>query len=198
MSRAAEISPTHSVIKTYYRDLKEIHAQGVANELSTRSPFFNLLSDTARLHGWTTVAEMTMKSGGRNLRPDATLRDRNNFPRGYWEAKDSADDLEAEIRKKSDLKYPLTNIIFEDTERGILYQNKERVFTANLGDPRELADLLNRFYGHEEPDIEAFDLALEEFQQRVPDLANGLQAKIADAHSRNRQFQEAWSTFFSL
>ena len=67
MTHAAEISPTHSVIKTYYRDLKEIHAQGVANELSTRSPFFNLLSDTARLHGWTTVAEMALKAGGRNL-----------------------------------------------------------------------------------------------------------------------------------
>jgi hypothetical protein len=104
MTRAAEISPTHSVIKAYYRDLKEIHAQGVANELSTRSPFFNLLSDTARQHGWTTVAEMTLKAGGRNLCPDATLRDRNNFPRGYWEAKDSADDLEIEIRKKSELK----------------------------------------------------------------------------------------------
>ncbi len=141
---------------------------------------------------------MTLKSGGRNLRPDATLRDRNNFPRGYWEAKDSADDLEAEIRKKSELKYPLTNIIFEDTERGILYQNKERVFTANLGDPRELADLLNRFYNHEEPDIEAFDLALDEFQQRVSDLATGLQAKIADAHAHNRHFQGAWNTFFSL
>ena len=34
-------------------------------------------------------------------RPDGTLLDDFRIPRGYWEAKDTKDDLEAEIRAKS-------------------------------------------------------------------------------------------------
>ncbi len=43
------------------------------------------------------------------LRYDFTLH------RGYWEAKDSTDRLDAEIGKKLTLDYPLSNTIFEVT-----------------------------------------------------------------------------------
>ena len=33
--------------------------------------------------------------------------------RGYWEAKDTADKLDAEIEKKRKAGYPLNNFIFE-------------------------------------------------------------------------------------
>ena len=51
-----------------------------------------------------------LKVGGRQIYPDGTLQD-EFFPRGYWESKDTADDLDAEIvknRKKGD---PLANTI---------------------------------------------------------------------------------------
>ncbi len=38
--------------------------------------------------------------GDRRNVPDGTVRDENSLPRGYWEAKDSGDDLRAEIAKK--------------------------------------------------------------------------------------------------
>ena len=37
--------------------------------------------------------------------------------RGFWEAKDTDDDLDAEISKKIAKGYPLVNTIFEDTQR---------------------------------------------------------------------------------
>jgi hypothetical protein len=45
------------------------------------------------------------------------------FPTGYWEAKDSEDKLDEEIRNKISAGYPTSNIIFEDTREGVLYQN---------------------------------------------------------------------------
>ena len=71
---------------------------------------------------------MLFRSAGDNLvRPDGTFRDSNSLPRGYWEAKDTKDNLDTEIRKKSAKGYRLTNTIFEDTQTAVLYQNKQEV-----------------------------------------------------------------------
>jgi hypothetical protein len=70
--------------------------------------------------GWVTRAGANPTGGtesrGRTVIPDGTVRDAINLPRGYWEAKDTADDLQAEIGKKIQRGYPLSNIIFEDTQ----------------------------------------------------------------------------------
>jgi hypothetical protein len=196
--RQVEISPSHRLIREYYRSRQEMDAQGVEHELALRHSFQDLLGDSARLHGWTLIAELGAKAGGHTVRPDATLRDANSIPRGYWEAKDSRDDLAREIEHKIRRGYPLTNTIFEDTRRAVLYQNRDRVLEVDLSDPAELARLLHRFYSHTEPEIKEFEAAVEEFEQRVPDLAKGLAVKINEAHDRNRPFQEAFAAFFSL
>jgi predicted helicase len=196
--RQVEISPSHRLIREYYRSREEMSAQNVEHELALRHSFQDLLGDSARLHGWTLIAELGAKAGGHTVRPDATLRDANSIPRGYWEAKDSRDDLAREIEHKIRRGYPLTNTIFEDTRRAVLYQNRDRVLEVDLSDPAELVRLLHRFYSHTEPEIKEFEAAVEEFEQRVPDLAKGLAVKIKEAHDRNRPFQEAFAAFFSL
>ena len=118
--------------------------------MSTRSPFQFLLGDVAKLKGWTLIPELSGKSGGSLIRPDGTVRDANSLPRGYWEAKDTQDDLDTEIKKKTALGYPLSNIIFEDTQTGFLFQNKQKVNGPfALGNPKELAALLNQFFSYE-------------------------------------------------
>lgn len=61
--------------------------------------------------------------------------------RGYWEAKDTADDLDAEILKKRKKGYPLANTIFEDTSQAVLYQNKVEVERYDLTKTQGVADL---------------------------------------------------------
>ena len=107
------IPPTHRSIKKYYEHVSALRDQGVLNEMSVRSPFESLLQETARLKDWTFIAEISGKSGGALIRPDGTLQDRNYLPRGYWEAKDTQDDLDTEIKRKVARGYPLSNIIFE-------------------------------------------------------------------------------------
>ena len=192
------ISPTHRVIRKYYEDLRALRAQRVTHEMGLRSPFQRLLEDTAKLKKWTLIAELSEKTSGGRVRPDGTLRDSNSLPRGYWEAKDTRDDLDLEIRRKTARGYKLSNTIFEDTQTGVLYQNRQEVLRVPLGDPQELSKLLNQFFSYTEPDIEGFEEAVEEFKERVPDLARGLVEKIREAHEDNRRFIAAFEKFFEL
>jgi predicted helicase len=68
----------------------------------------------------------------------------------------------------------------------------------DIRDAQQLCDLLNRFFSHVEPDIEGFEQAVEDFKERVPQLALGLKDKIEEAHKKNKKFQEAFDTFFDL
>ena len=136
-TRAASFSASLPLIREYLRSLTEIRAQGVEHETGLRLAFQSLLRDSARLRGWEFIAELGAKAGGRNIRPDGTLRDSNSLPRGYWEAKDTHDDLERAIRRKVDQGYPTGNIIFEDTRRAVLYQDRAEAFRADLSDARQ-------------------------------------------------------------
>ena len=142
--------PTHKSITHYYATLESLAQQNVSHEMGLRRAFQELLAETAKLHDWTLVNEdafqTTASSPGKGatVRPDATLRDKNALPRGFWESKDTADSLSKEIARKSAKGYSLANTIFEDTQTAILYQNKKLAFTADLTDPQALSDLLNQ------------------------------------------------------
>ena len=136
---AVTIKPTDAALTRYRSTLDELVAQGVTNESGLRRAFSTLLRDTARKRNWMLVEEQSV---GR-VRPDGTLRDQWRLQHGYWEAKDGSDDLEVEIRRKRERGYPFSNIIFEDTNTAILYQNERRVLQADCNKRAELADLLS-------------------------------------------------------
>ena len=193
------IKPTHKSIQAYYDSLKAYGDQGVSHETAVRSAFQNLLAETAKLQKWNLVPELTMKVKGRQIRPDGTLRDDEwKLPRGYWEAKDTDDDLDEEIRKKVAKGYPLLNTIFEDTRHGVLFQNGREVLRAKLDDQNGLATLLSQFYSHTEKDIEGFVQAVSEFQERIPTLARALLDKIQAAHKKNKKFQTSFDSLLEL
>lgn len=198
MARSTTLKPAHSIVKNYYATLRELRSQDVEHELGLRRAFENLLAESARPRGWTLVGELSTESRGRTVIPDGTIRDRFNVPRGYWEAKDTRDDLEAEIRKKIERGYPTTNIIFEDTRQAVLYQDKREVLRVDLGKPEGLCDVVNRFHGHVEPEIETFEKAVAEFKDRVPNLGRGLKEIIEAAHNDNPAFREAFGQFLEL
>ncbi len=189
------ISPNHKAIQRYYAELADYRSQNVMHELALKTAFQALLQALAPTAKWMLIPEQTLANG---KRPDGTLRDAFNLPRGYWEAKDTGDDLATEIRKKIAAGYPTVNTIFEDTRRAVLYQDGRPAFEADLTKPRELADLLRLFFGHSEPVIEDFHTAVDEFRQRIPDLAQGLMELIRREHGQNKTFQHAFDNFKTL
>jgi hypothetical protein len=192
------VKPTQKPIRDYYEALRAYAARGVRHEGALETAFQRLLADTARRVGWALVPKQPFRLNGTSVIPDGTLRDDFNLPRGYGEAKDTDDDLEAEVRKKIEKGYPLTNTIFEDTRRAVLFQDRREVLRVDLGEPPNLADLLNRFYAWTKPEYAKFNRAVEDFQERVPALARGLADKIRAAHVDNKRFREAFAGFFTL
>ncbi len=192
------IKPNHKAIKAYYEALQAYQRQEVEHETALRTAFQSLLEQLGRQFGWTLIPELSDKAAGKSIRPDGTFRDDYYITRGHWEAKDSHDHLETEIKKKIAKGYPTGNIIFEDTRQAQLYQNRERAMIVDLTDARKLADLLNAFFAYTEPAHENFGKAIDEFKERVPDLALGLVEKIKAAHTDNPKFAAAFAAFYEL
>ena len=163
MATPHHFKPAHKDVKRYYEELAEYAARKVTHETATRSAFQNLLAGTCSKAGWHLVPEQTSRVRGKQVRPDGTLRDDFNLHRGYWEAKDTSDKLDVEIRKKIAQGYPLSNTIFQDPHSAVLYQYGQAVEPRfDITDPQQLCDLLNQFYSHTEPDIEGFEQSVEE------------------------------------
>jgi hypothetical protein len=193
-----ELTPNDPIVKAYLKDLQCLKDQYVVHELGLRGPFQNLLDKAAKRRGWTLVPELSTYSGGRRVVPDGTVRDEFRLARGWWEAKDTSDQLAAEIQKKLKAGYPSRNTIFEDTRVAVLYQDRGEAGEFALGEPVKVADLLNRFFSHDESDEREFQRAMQEFKSRIPDLAQSLSEHIAEAHKKNRKFRDAFAGFVTL
>ena len=184
-----------TAIDAYYEALQGYGTLYVTHETALRSAMQNLLSEAGREVGWTLVPEQALV--GRK-RPDGTFRDNFNLARGYWEAKDTKDDLETEIKKKIALGYPLDNMLFEDTRRAVLFQGRNNRFDFDLADRKDLQDMVRQFINYAAPDIVDYYGAVGEFADRLPDLAKGLMQRIETERSENPAFREAFSQFHEL
>jgi predicted helicase len=193
-----ELAPTDPIVKAYLKDLQHLKDQQIIHELGLRGPFQNLLDKASKKRGWTLVPELSTYSGGKRVVPDGTVRDEYRLARGWWEAKDTSDQLASEITKKLKAGYPSRNTIFEDTRVAVLYQDRAEAGEFALGEPIKVAELLNRFLSHDESDEREFERAMQEFKSRIPDLAESLREHIKEAHTRNRRFREAFNAFVTL
>lgn len=192
------ITANHRAIKAYYEKRAELAQQGVTHEMAVREAFKGLLEQLAGVNKWTLVVEQKVEGVSRRIVPDGTLRDSNTLPRGYWEAKDTRDDLDVEIERKFARGYPQTNIIFEDTRRAVLFQNGQREGEYLLDQPEQVATLFNRFLEYRQPNVAGFEQAVERFKSDVPELARGLLLRINEAHKGNKAFQSAFAAFYEL
>jgi hypothetical protein len=82
-----QLTATHKkAITYYYKELGAYHEKKVTHETAVRTAFLDLLKVFAQSANWVLIPEQTLPNG---KRPDGTLRDSFNLPRGYWEAKDT-------------------------------------------------------------------------------------------------------------
>ena len=182
------------IVKQYYIELKGY--QEVANyKLGLRAAFQNMLSAVAKYCGWSLAPEMTIDK----IRPDGVILDEFRIRRGYWEAKGPKVNFDEEIRKKIATGYPLTNTLFENSKRALLFQGKNRTPNEyDLSDQNRVIDLLRDFFTYVEPDIENFEEAVDEFKEQIPEHALALLNIIKDEHTLNNKFKLAFITFAEL
>ena len=115
--------PSYPHIDRYYEEKQRfIDFGGSDNEQNIRRAFALCLDSFCRDHRekLALVDELGSSIGNR---PDGTVRDSLRMTRGHREAKDSHDDLDAEIQAKFNRGYPRDNIVFEDSLSAVLFQN---------------------------------------------------------------------------
>ncbi|MDM8557229.1 N-6 DNA methylase, partial [Candidatus Parabeggiatoa sp. HSG14] len=189
-------SITQKHIQAYYKELKEFKRLKQTHEGTVKIAFQHLLESIAKQHKWTLTQENTLKRGKKNIRLDGVLFDGGKLPRGYWEAKDSKDDLAKEVQKKlyKD-NYPDDNIIFQEPNRAIIYQNGREVIDLSLTESDNLVKVLDKFFNFQRPEYERWDLAAVEFKSRVPELAENVLTLIQSARVDDKKFAKAFNGF---
>ena len=104
------LKPTAAPVKTYYATLQRFAQGRFDSEGNIRGAFEDLLKKCARQFDWTLIPEYQIsRKAQKPIRVDAALVDSFNLPRGYWEAKDEKDSLEAEMKKKFEALISGTN-----------------------------------------------------------------------------------------
>ena len=189
--------PAYPHIEQYYFKLKElVEFGGSDSELNIRPAFQNCLDAYCRDHREKLVLVPELRSGA--VIPDGTVKDTLRMARGYWEAKDTHDDLDAEIQTKFNRGYPQDNIVFEDSATAVLIQNGGVALRVDMSRPGELHRLIRRFLDYELPNIEEFRLAQRQFKTDLPAVLDNLRQAVAAAEESNPDYQAAAQTFLDL
>ena len=190
--------PSYPHIEQYRTKLQElIEFGGSDNEENIRPAFQNCLDSYCRDHRERLVLIPELKTSPSN-KPDGTVKDSLRMARGYWEAKDSHDDLDAEIQAKFNRGYPRDNIIFEDSQTAVLVQNASEAMRVNMSRGEDLHRLIRIFLDYELPEIQEFRYAQNQFKTDLPTVLENLRATVADAEADNPGYQEAAASFLDL
>ncbi|NQV17318.1 MAG: N-6 DNA methylase [Armatimonadetes bacterium] len=193
------IKSTHKVIKEYYSEIRKLKKLDQDNEGAV-SPFFaNILRFYARQFKWTLI-EQYSTIGYRNstIRPDGAIVDGYKLVHGFWEAKDTKDDFELEIKKKIENGYPTDNIIFQTPDRIIIYQNRLFVQDINISAPENLIFALKIFFEYQPPEYIEWKQAVDEFKIKIPELAQSLMQIIEREYKTNKTFRKVFIDFEEL
>ncbi len=198
--QALNLKTTHKPVKTYYAALRQTSQQmSLLHEGAVAPHFANLLRVCASRMKWTLAEQHRIpRKGRRPLRADGVFLDQFKLRHGVWEAKDSSDDLDKEVKKKFSQGYPKDNILFQAPDRAILYQNGRLIADEDITQPHNLVEILKLFCQYQPPEYEQWDTAVEEFKARVPELAQSLLALIETERKQNKKFRDALADFKDL
>src|SRR3546814_4013416 len=173
------------LIQQYLNELSDLRrVSGVNRESVVREAFKDLLKAWGRSHDLQFIPEHEYITPTKERRYiDGALLHGLRVPFGYWEAKDTSDDLDVEIAKKFRRGYPQTNIIFEDSTKAVLFQSCKEVMRCAVDDVENLQKLLELFFGYQRPEIADFRKAIEQFKLDLPTVMKALRARIDEAYA---------------
>ena len=190
--------PTYPHIERYYAELAElIEFGGSNNEQSIRPAFQNCLTAYCREHREKLVLVPELAANNKT-QPDGTIKDILRLDRGFWEAKDTHDNLEVEIQKKLDQGYPKDNILFEDSRTAVLIQHGTVAMRVDMRRPADLHRIIRAFLNYVLPEVESFQKAWHQFKLDLPNIIASLRWEVQAAESTNEGYQAAAAAFLQL
>ena len=138
--------------------------------------FISLLKSIASNHNLSVIGQYSFRNKkGKLIRPDGAIKNSMGIDFGYWEAKDSKDNLHKEIDKKLNIGYPTDNMLFENGRTAVLYQEGHKVLEVeDMQDEEQFTKLLQKFINYKPQEILQFEKAVSEFKTHIPAIAEAL------------------------
>lgn len=187
------------LVNSYLADLDRIcKISGSLTEGVISEAFKDLLKSWAKSDNLIFINQYPMQSSLKKpIRPDGAILHDVRVPLWYWEAKDTNDNLGAEIKAKLVAGYPQDNIIFEDSRVAVLWQDRNEIIRSDMTDTAGLEQLLSLFFSYERPEIAQFRQAVEQFKTDLLAVLTALREKIDDAYKTNSTFKPAAKKFLA-
>jgi hypothetical protein len=160
---ALDLKPSSKEIRQYFSAMSAQRQMGFMVEGNVAPAFADLLGQCARKVGYHLNEQHPIKlPNKRHIRLDGAILTPFNLRFGAWEAKDSADDLAQEVKKKFAIGYPDDNILFQSPEQAILIQNGQEVMNVRLdaANPQALVDVLRAFFAYVKPAYDEWERAV--------------------------------------
>jgi predicted helicase len=197
------LKANHKVITEYYREMQKARETKQLHEGAVAPHFANLLRHClGQSPQLTLVEQYSIKRDGRKpLRADGALVDKqtNVLLYGIWEAKDSKDKLEKEVKSKFKDGYPADNILFQSPDQVILYQHGNETFNAPITEsPENLVTSLELFLSYKPPVYAQWEEAIGAFKEKVGELGQALVLIILGELKTNKAFKTAFEDFSLL
>ena len=191
------LKPNHKAVRDYYATLQQYDKHDITHEGAVSSPFDTLLHTCAKQMNATFVPQYPMRTAADNrIIIDGTILDEYGLPFAYWEAKDMDDDLARAVIDKREAGYPLDNILFQNPQRAILYQNGHEVLDLDITEPANLIAALQYLCSYTAPALDNWQTAVADFRTHVPDLASELKERIEQRHETDPAFKKAFTDFY--
>ena len=190
--------PAYTHIEEYYARLQElIQFGGSDNEQSIRPAFLNCLAAycSDQREKLVLIPELAAQNG---TIPDGTIKDSMRLDRGYWEAKDTHDNLDVEIQRKLDQGYPQNNILFEDSRTAVLMQHGTVAMRVDMRKPADLNRIIRAFLNYVLPEVESFRKAWHQFKLDLPNILASLRWEVQTAAATNEGYRTASAAFLQL
>ena len=191
------LKPNHKSVRDYYITLQQYDKHDITHEGAVSSPFDTLLHTCAKQMNATFVPQYALRTpAGNRIVIDGTILDEYGLPFAYWEAKDMDDDLARAVIDKREAGYPLDNILFQNPQRAILYQNGHEVLDLDITEPANLIAALQFLCSYTAPALDNWQTAVADFRTHVPDLASELKERIEQRHETDPAFKKAFTDFY--
>ena len=191
------LKPNHKVIRDYFVTLQQYEQQAIRHEGAVSNPFAFLLDSCTKQINGTFIPQYQMRTAaGNRIVIDGAILDEYRLPLAYWEAKDIDDDLLRAVQEKRDAGYPFDNILFQTPQRAILYQNGDVALDLDITAPANLISALQYLFSYTPPALHDWEVAVADFREHIPDLANKLKELIEERYETDAAFKKAFADFY--